>query len=55
MTILDVHFIKDTRHPDRFFFFKIGQYSIFGAGPGEYGYPWQDTLRVLAAQPASSP
>ncbi len=47
----EVYFMADSLHPDRFFFFKIGQYSIFGVGPGAYGLPWQDTLRVLDAGP----
>jgi hypothetical protein len=43
------YFMEDTRHPDRFFFFKIGQYWIYSNGPSEYGDPWQDTLRVIDA------
>src|SRR5579859_3697871 len=48
------YFMEDTRHPDRFFFFKIGQYWIYSASPGpfQYGPPWQDTLQVLDGQPA---
>jgi uncharacterized protein YgiM (DUF1202 family) len=42
-----VYFMEDTRHPDRFFFLKIGQYSIFSIGPSVYGDPWQSTLRVM--------
>lgn len=45
------YFMEDTRHPDRFFFFKIGQYWIYSAGPSEYGDPWQSTLRVLEVSP----
>jgi hypothetical protein len=43
------YFMEDTRHPDRFFFFKIGQYWIYSAGSPQHGYPWQDTLRVIDA------
>ena len=40
------YFMADSAHPDRFFFFKIGQDVILGAE----GYPWQDTLRVIDIQ-----
>jgi len=36
------YFMADSAHPDRFFFFKIGQYWLYSAS----GYPWQDTLQV---------
>jgi hypothetical protein len=43
------YFMEDTNHPDRYFFFYIGQYWIYSAGPVGYGDPWEDTLRVIDA------
>ena len=48
----DAYFMEDTRHPERFFFFKIGQYSLFSAGPAGADVPWQSTLRVIDEAPA---
>jgi hypothetical protein len=41
------YFMEDTSHPDRYFFFQIGQHWIYGAGPNGYDEPWEDTLRVI--------
>lgn len=43
------YFWMDTNHPDKFFFFSIGQYAILGEPdrPGGGEKTWQDTFKVI--------
>ncbi|MDB5057684.1 MAG: hypothetical protein JWO59_1156, partial [Chloroflexi bacterium] len=38
------YFLADSRHPDKYLFFSIGQYPI-AAGSGK---AWQDTIQFLS-------
>lgn len=37
------YFLMDSKHPDKFVFFSIGQYAI----QGDNERPWQDTLEFI--------